>query len=155
MTLLTKSVSPFVVPSDHLQLVKSQARIGATPTADTDASWVSAAWGLVEVWTQRLWLRGVNDYREGLYEFTVAPIDGDLPVMLSHRNTPTPTIHVLNQWDDTTAAYVPYSNFRLRPGGRWRPLAECEATYRLEARATPPTEIPGRSCRLLHEPRAG
>ena len=141
MRILSKSLTPLVVPADQLALGKSQARVGATPTTDTDPSWIVAAWRLVEVWCQRCFLRGASNYREGVYEIEVTPEDGDLPIMVDHPRTPGASIQSLEKWNDTTGSYDTTTAFRLRPGSRWRPDDDC-ATYRLTARVTPPVEIP-------------
>ena len=101
-----------------------------------------SAWSLVEQWTERLWLRGSQDYREGTYEveLTSADRNRDLPMMLSAVNTPDVTVQSFERWDHETDDYVAFTDWKKRPGSRW---CAPNDVYKLVSRATPVEDIPG------------
>ena len=160
MILHRKDVTPFVVPDGQVTLIKSQARVGATPQTPTEETWVISAWALVEQWTERLWLRGSQDYREGTYEVELTSSDRnrDLPMMLSAVNTPDVTVQSFERWDHQTDDYVAFTDWKKRPGSRWyvssyfTPIdysnrlyldSAPNDVYKLVSRATPDEDIPG------------
>ena len=134
MRILTHEVAPGVVAPDLLQLAKSEARVGSTPSAEREASWIAGAWNSVEEWTRRLWLPGDPD-RVCTYELELEPADA--PLVPSHSNTRGAVVQTLERWND---GYATYGDYKLRPGGQWRP--EDAGNYKLVVVVTPPVEIP-------------